>query len=81
LGAKRVVLLGFECKIEGENTHWHTDYEVRRDGEKIVDPYHNYLKHWKQIARDAKECKLEILNATPDTAITEVPQVRFEDTL
>jgi hypothetical protein len=78
-GAKRVVLLGFECKIQGEQTHWHNDYEVKKDKGNLVNPYRNYLKHWGQIARDAKACKLEILNATPDTAIEEIPQVRFED--
>ena len=83
LGARRVVLLGFECKLpeKGEQTHWHNDYAPKKDGEKLVDPYRNFLKHWKAIAKDAKECKLEILNATPDTAITEVPQVKLEDVL
>jgi hypothetical protein len=80
-GAKKVVLLGFEQSLpeEGEQTHWHNDYEVRKDNHgKLHNPYRTYLKHWGQIARDAKELGLEIVNATPTTAIEEIPQVSFE---
>lgn len=76
LGAKRVVLLGFDMHKEGDSHHWHSYY---RDRGPKFDPYHRHLIGWPKIAEDAKSAGLEIINATPDSTITEFPFLSLEE--
>jgi uncharacterized Rossmann fold enzyme len=68
LGAKTVVLLGFEMQLpvdkNDEQTHWHNDYAIRKHKGKLVDPYWRFNKHWPSIKRDAGKIGLRIINAT-----------------
>lgn len=75
LGAKRVVLLGFDMKVPNsidEPDHWHDLYEKNIDKKtgKYHDPYPRFMKGWPQIKKDAETIGLEIINATPDSALT-----------
>ena len=87
LGAKKVILLGFDMQIDAKNkaakTHWHDEYPLRWDKKKSshVNPYPKFLLYWPQIMRDAKRLGLEILNATPNSALNLFPKVTLESTL
>ncbi len=76
-GAKRIVLLGFDMKKgpNGEN-NWHTEH---KNYEPDWNPYDRFLKVWPHIRKDAKKIGVEILNATPDSALTLFPMVKLED--
>lgn len=78
LGAKRVVLLGFDAqlpedKINGR-THWHDDYERRIDKRKgtLVDIYTNYMKYWPVLAKEAGNIGLEIITTTPNSGLKDL---------
>lgn len=76
-GARRVVLLGYDMrKVNGEN-NWHRDYQTKARH----DPYARFLTAWPAIARDAKAMNVEIVNATPGSALDLFPIVDLRDVL
>lgn len=89
LGAKRVVLCGFDMRrvpleeirqmpdrlqasADPSEDNWHSAHDKRK-----LSPYHegNFLRPFPQIAKDARSQKIEIVNATPGSAIKEFPIV------
>jgi len=78
LGAKRVVLLGFdagESVVRGvRETNWYP-----RKGKQHRSTWDRFLKAYPYIKDDAEELGLEILNATPGSRIREFPFVRLEE--
>lgn len=83
LGARRVILLGFDMRIPAdpaENTHWHNEYEKKfeRTG-KLFNPYPRFLKGWDFIVKDAAHIGLEIITCCADSALTMIPFKPFEE--
>ena len=76
LGAKRVVLLGFDMQMQGEHKNWHDDY---RGEVKNPELFTQHLHCFPYIVEDAQALGLEILNATPGSAITQFPFVDLKD--
>jgi len=71
LGAKRIVLLGYDMRFVGGRSHCHDDYAS--PNEKIYsDDFIPYFKGWNEAARKAG---VEVLNATPGSALEEFPMV------
>lgn len=66
-GAKRIVLLGFDCKpVEGKH-HWfgqHPQGLIQRQ------PYDLWLAKYPQLAQDLKREGVQVINCSPDTALT-----------
>jgi len=94
-GAKRIILLGFDMKVDGENKqHWHDLYgrtkklreidHMVRKGRK-VRPYHmpfdRHLRGFPVIAQDAKKRGIDIINASPDSAIHDFPKFTIKELL
>lgn len=77
LGAKRVVLYGFDMH-DGEKGegHWHNDHQVKQP-----NPYYRFLKCFPFIAKDAEVLGMEIVNATPGSAIDVFPIMDPMETL
>ena len=85
-GAARVILLGFDMKVnESDNQHWHDEYgrmKIPTDQKRRRKmPFHRHLRGFPQIARDAKKMGVEILNASPDSAIECLPKVTAKELL
>lgn len=79
LGARRVVLLGYDMKqVDGRN-NWHDEHLTSRDPSH--NPYDEFLLAWPYIAEDAERFGLEIFNATPGSRITEFPVVDIDEFL
>ena len=75
-GAKRIILLGFDMKLDKANvSHWHGAHSP---GKKAKNPFPRHLKGFKAISEDAKAMGIEIINASPDSAIVEFPRVSLE---
>ena len=71
LGAKRIVLLGYDMrKVEGQ-CNFHDDYPHSRN----KDPYKRFLVPFPTIAADLKKKHIECLNACPGSALTVFPIV------
>jgi hypothetical protein len=77
LGAKRVVLLGFDMRVVDNRKNYHADHI----GERNINPFDRYLPAFKAVAKDAEKFGLEIINATPNSAIQEFPITTLEDFL
>ena len=75
-GVDRIVLLGFDMKKNDGSNNWHHNHKKRED-----DPYPKYLACYPAIAVDAEKIGVEILNATPGSAIKQFPFINLEDML
>lgn len=83
LGAKRIVLLGFDMRRIGNSFNWHKQYPRinRRNNNRYPNPYIKFLKCFRQIAIDAKRLGIEIINATPNSAIQVFPKTKLKELL
>lgn len=71
-GFDSVVLIGFDMKVVNGKHHYHDYYKKQpRD-----DAYERFMLHFEDIA---KEAKVEILNANPDSALPFFPKINLED--
>lgn len=74
-GAKRVILLGYDCQMTEGKAHWHEDYP------KTMGNAGSSKKWPAQFAAVAKAMPdgVEVINATRDTALKLWPRVALED--
>jgi hypothetical protein len=84
-GAKKIVLLGFDMKLNGkEQQHWHDLYGriANRNFKKPQHmPFERHLRGFSEIAKDAKRLGVEIINVSPDSAIQEFERISVEEYL
>lgn len=84
-GAKRIILVGFDMKLNGNNQqHWHDLYgkgEIRGVRELQKLPFERHLRGFPEIARDARKLGIEILNASPTSAIDDFPKFSVKELL
>ena len=78
-GAKQIILLGFDMKLDkSSNQHWHKYYY---SGKAVQSNFRKHLESFPQIAADAKQMGIEILNANPDSRIDNFPKVSLKEVL
>ena len=85
LGVSRIILLGFDmCNAGDHSQHWHNLYG-RSSGQPPKKPhrlpFHRHLLGFPFIAEDAKKMGIEIINASPNSAIEEFPKVKVKELL
>ncbi len=78
LGAKRVVLLGYDMRADGGRSHWH-DEPRQRDFADVAA--RSMLPHFASLVEPLKALGVEVVNATPGSAITCFPKASLEDAL
>jgi hypothetical protein len=66
-GAKRIILVGFDCKPVDGKDHW---FGQHPKGLTQIQPYEIWRKHFEQIAIELKAEGVEVINCSPDTALT-----------
>lgn len=76
-GAKRIILLGYDMKA-GKKKHHHGDHP--RHLNKSL-PFKAWIPQFDQLAKDLQEAGVEVLNATPGSALTCLPQVSLDECL
>lgn len=84
-GAKRILLLGFDMKLsDDKRQHFHNVYGRGQ----IVDqrrlrklPFDRHLRGFDQIAKDAQQHGIEIINLSPDSAITQFRKISLKEFL
>lgn len=74
-GAKRVVLLGFDCQVTNGMKHWHGDHPAGLGNAGVMHKWH------KRFAEMAERFPNMIFNATRETALTCFERVKLEDEL
>jgi hypothetical protein len=81
-GAKRIILLGFDMKLNESNMqHWHNLYNKGERLNKKKLPFERHLRGFSAIAADAKRMGVEILNASPGSEIKEFPKYTVKELL
>lgn len=84
-GAKRIILLGFDMNLSSDKMqHWHDVYQRGKvETEKRLRnlPFDKHLRGFEDIAKDAKKRGIEIINASPDSAITQFPKYTVKELL
>ena len=71
LGAKRIVLLGYDMRVVNGKKNWapHPKEHTKKN------PFARFLEAFEPVRIAAEERGVEILNATPDSALTTFPKV------
>ena len=77
MGASQVVLLGFDCRSDSPVTHYHDRY-LEPDAAIYANSFAPAWRGWNEAARRAQ---VQVVNATPDSAISEFPFVDIDDVL
>lgn len=78
-GSKRIILLGFDMRVgeEGE-VHWHGLHAWKNP--KVED-----LAYWREVldgqAQRLRDLGVEVINATPNSALTAYPRISIENAL
>jgi hypothetical protein len=76
LGAKSLVLLGYDMRRVNEKPNWHDNHPSPHK-----NPYTGFLRVFPIIAKDAKALKMEIVNCTPGSKMDCFPIYELEDYL
>lgn len=77
LGVKRIVLLGFDCRLVDGQSHNHQDYS--NSHEVLYTTW--LLPAWADYPERARKRRVEIVNATPGSAIAVFPQISLDRVL
>lgn len=80
-GAKRIVLFGFDMRVVHDRTHWR-----ERNGEMATARFQRTLTNtmlpkFQTLVEPLREAGVEVLNATPGSALTCWPSVSIDDIL
>lgn len=75
-GARRIILLGYDCQHTGGQAHWHADHPKGLGNAGSVGK-------WPAQFRDlaVKLSRLEIINVSRETALTCWPRAHLKDVL
>jgi hypothetical protein len=76
LGARRIVLIGYDMKAYSGHHNFHDSYPL---GKPDRNPYRHFLRAFNRIKDDANRLGVEILNATPSSALKIFPKVELEE--
>lgn len=82
-GATRIILVGFDMKMNGTVQHWHSLYGTagKKDRPLRSLPFQRHLKAFPAIDRDARQRGIEIVNACPDSEIQEFEKTTVKSLL
>lgn len=74
-GAKRVILLGYDCQRTNGKAHWHGDHPATLGNA-------GSLPKWgKQFGDLAQAIQMPVINCSRETALDVFPRQRLEDVL
>ena len=82
-GAKRIILLGFDMKLDEDGfQHCHTEYRNKdnlKSSSKKALPFARHLRGFGAIQQDAEKRGIEILNASENSRIKVFRKVNVKD--
>ena len=79
LGAKRIILLGFDMANDGTETHFHDGYPTRAAGNEVYTD--KFLPGFKQLKSEIKPKGIHVLNASPYSKLNVFPKITIEQAL
>lgn len=86
LGVSRVILVGYDMRMvrmpDGTlKKNWREHPGPEKGGSALSMSFNNFIRVFGRVAEDAKKLGLEILNATPESALKIFPFVELGDVL
>lgn len=77
-GAKRLLLLGFDCNAPAGKRHWFGDHPkpLRQD-----HPYAKWVQNFTKLACDLRTEGVEVVNCSPRSALTCWPKMTIEEAI
>jgi len=78
LGAKRIVLLGYDLHVDGKQTHWHN---APRPADFAGLCRDSFLPCFDSLVQPLADRGIEVVNATPGSALMCWPHVALERAL
>ena len=75
-GARRVIMLGYDCQHTGGVKHWHGDHPPKLGNATRPEMWE---RGFAKVAHDLAD--IEIINASRVTALTCFPRMSLEDAL
>lgn len=79
LGAKRIILLGYDMRNDGTRGHYHDGYPVPITGNNIYKD--QFIPGFQVIADLLKQKNVEVYNASMTSALTVWPKISFDKAL
>ncbi len=79
LGARRIVLLGYDMRCYGYQTHWHDDAKQGMEFEQTLKL--SFLPHFESLVTPLAREEVDVVNATPNSSLTCWPFVPLEKIL
>lgn len=77
-GAARVVLLGYDMRNAGKLAHWHGNHV--RLGNPVPAKFREWCAHFELLKRHLP-AGVDVINATPDSALMCFPRMTLRDAL
>lgn len=77
-GAKRVVLLGYDCQKTGGKVHWHGDHPKKMSNAKSIA---KWPEQFAAVAKLAKKAGTEVVNCSRETALTCFERMELSEAL
>ena len=77
MGASRILLLGFDMKIKDGRAHWHKEHPLPTPG----NVFGSMIAAFNGIAPELKRRGVEVINCTPDSALTVFPYKSVDEAL
>jgi len=78
LGAKRIVLLGFDMQTNGKETHWHEGYSSTADTETMG---RLMIPNFDSLVEPLAKRKVKVYNASPISKLTSFEKITIEEAL
>jgi len=75
-GAKKIILIWFDHRTPGNKTHWFGDHP-----DNVRSIYKNWVKAWESIVEPLKQLKINVINCTPESALTVFPMAELKKTI
>ncbi len=79
-GASKIVLLGYDMKVAGKRTHWHDEERAPAANFQSHCERH-FLPCFQSLVRPLRDAGVEVINATPGSALTLWPNLPLEEAL
>ena len=64
-GAKKIILIGYDHGFPGNKAHWFGDHP-----DKVRSWYERWIPCWETLPDQLKKIGVQIINCTPDSALT-----------
>ena len=79
LGAKRIILLGYDMGSDGTESHFHDGYPINATSHKIYKE--QFMPGFDLLAQELKGSGIQVFNASPTSKLIAFPKISIEKAL